>query len=141
MRSQNLRNYLEAGIQSLMPQAQRLLELRRILAGTLPPNLQRSCTIANYMQGKVVIFAENSAVAAKLKLMLPDLRDHFVKRAIEVTGIDIQVQPKEPVQTVEKSAELSDGALNSLSQLETQLPDSKLKSVISGLLARHRSEH
>ena len=132
---------MEAGIQSLMPQAQRLLELRRILSGTLPPNLQRSCTIANYMQGKVVIFAENSAVAAKLKLMAPDLRDQFVKRAIEVTGIDIQVQPKEPVQTVGKTAEMTDGALSSLSELESQLPDSKLKSAISSLLSRHRSGH
>jgi hypothetical protein len=141
MRSQNLRTYLEDGIQSLMPQTQRLLELRQVLAGGLPPNLRRSCTIANYMQGKVVIFAENSAVAAKLKLMLPDLRDRFVKRAIEVTGIEIQVQPKEPAPIPDKTLEMSQGAVSSLAQLESQLADSKLKSVIAGLVEKHRSKH
>jgi len=61
----SVRAFLEAGIDTLMPQAQRLLELRTILSGALPPNLRRSCAIANYLQGKVVIFADNSAVAAK----------------------------------------------------------------------------
>jgi hypothetical protein len=141
MRFQKLDAYLETGIQALMPQARRLLELRQILATCLPKNLQRSCTIANYLQGKVVIFAENSAIAAKLKLLVPELQDRFVSRAIEVTGIDIQVQPKEALNTVEKFAELSPGAIDSLTELERQLPDSELKSAVSTLLERHRSKH
>jgi len=141
MRFQKLDAYLETGIQSLMPQARRLLELRQALTACLPQNLQRSCTIANYKQGKVVIFAENSAVAAKLKLLIPELLERFGQKALEVTGIDIQVQPKETLKTMEKTAELSDGALISLAQLEGQLSDSKLKSTITALLERHRSKH
>lgn len=141
MRSRNLKDFLEDGIQSLMPKAQRLLELRRVLASRLPANLRRSCTIANYMQGKVVIFAENSAVAAKLKLLAPDLRDALEKRAIEVTGIDIQVQPTEPVHTPEKSMSLPPQALHDLAALEAQLPDSDLKKAITTLLQRHEGNH
>jgi len=141
MRSLNLKAYLNAGIQPLMPQTQRLLELRQVLAENLPKNLQGSCTIANYMQGKVVIFAENSAVAAKLKLLVPDLRDLFVKRAIEITGIAIQVQPTEPVERFEKTAKMSPSAVSALAQLEQQLPDSKLKSTISAIVKRHRSQY
>jgi len=141
MRSLNLKAYLNAGIQPLMPQTQRLLELRQVLAENLPKNLQGSCTIANYMQGKVVIFAENSAVAAKLKLLVPDLRDLFVKRAIEITGIAIQVQPTEPAERFEKTAKMSPGAVSALAQLEQQLPDSKLKSTISAIVKRHRSQY
>ncbi len=141
MRFQKLDAYLETGIQSLMPQARRLLELRHILTACLPQNLRRSCTIANYMQGKVVIFAENSAVAAKLKLLVPELRDRFGQKAIEVTGIDIQVQPKQALKATEKTAELSSGAVDSLTELEQQLPDSELKSAVTTLLERHRSKH
>ena len=138
MQAQNVRTFLEAGIQSLLPQAQRLIELRRVLAGVLPPNFRRSCTIANYMQGKVVIFAENSAVAAKLRLMEPELRDQFVKRAIQITGITIKVQPKAPIPAREKQIHGSPSAARSLMDLADQLPDSKLKNAISALARRHQ---
>jgi hypothetical protein len=139
-RPRNVSDFLATGIQSLMPQAEYLLRLRRILADTLPANLRQSCTIANYMQGKVVIFVENSAVAAKLKLMLPELQGVFVKRGVEVTGIGIRVQPKEPEQRREKHAKLTDEAIRSLQGLADQLPDSKLKNTVAGMAARNRSE-
>ena len=82
------------GINSLMPQAKRLLELRRILSETLPGELPQYCSVANWRRGRLVIFAENNAVAAKLKLLCPALGSHFLKCGVEVTGIDIQVQQK-----------------------------------------------
>ena len=138
MQAKMVRTFLEAGIQSLLPQAQRLIDLRRVLAGVLPPNFRRSCTIANYMQGKVVIFAENSAVAAKLRLMEPELRDQFVKRAIQVTGITIKVQPKAPAPAREKQIHGSASAARSLMDLADQLPDSKLKTAVYALARRHQ---
>jgi hypothetical protein len=138
MQAKMVRTFLEAGIQSLLPQAQRLIELRRVLAGVLPPNFRRSCTIANYMQGKVIIFAENSAVAAKLRSMEPELRDQFVKRAIQVTGITIKVQPKAPVPAREKQIHGSASAARSLMDLADQLPDSKLKTAVYALAKRHQ---
>ena len=93
------------GIAPLMPQARRLIELRKILAAMLPESLARSCSIANYKQGKVVIFAANGATAAKLKLMLPTLSEQLSQRGIEVTGLEVCVQPLAPDhQAVEKSA-------------------------------------
>src|SRR3989442_14409881 len=65
------------GIAPLMPQARRLIELREILAAVLPESLARCCSIANYKQGNVVIFAANGAIAAKLKLMLRHYRSSF----------------------------------------------------------------
>src|SRR4051812_46490480 len=50
------------GIPSLMPQARRLLELRQLLVELLPEALARSCTVANYKHGKLVVFAENNAI-------------------------------------------------------------------------------
>ena len=127
------------GIASLMPQALRLIELRGILAAALPESLARSCSVANYKQGKIVIFAANSAVAAKLKLLSPALSEELSKRAVEVTGLEVRVQPLNyDGQLVEKSAKISvEGALR-LTQLFEQLPDSELKTALSRIAGRGR---
>src|SRR5215470_13158402 len=83
------------GIPALMPQARRLLELRRLLASLLPDSLARCCAVANYKHGKLVLFAENNAVAAKLRLLSPTLRDRLSDRGVQVTEMDIGVQPPE----------------------------------------------
>jgi len=122
------------GINSLMPQAKRLLELRRILSETLPGELPQYCSVANWRRGRLVIFAENNAVAAKLKLLCPALGSHFLKCGVEVTGIDIQVQPaKPPLAHREKRSELSQAAASALTDLSSQLYDSKLKSILLSL--------
>ena len=127
------------GIAPLMPQARRLIEFRGILAAVLPESLARYCSIANFKQGKVVIFATNGAIAAKLKLMLPTLSEQLSKRAREVTGLEVCVQPlgSDP-QVVEKSAKMSVEAASGLAQLCEQLPDSELKITLVKIAARHR---
>jgi hypothetical protein len=127
------------GIAPLMPQARRLIELREILAAVLPESLARCCSIANYKQGKVVIFAANGAIAAKLKLMLPTLSEQLSKRAFEVTGLEVCVQPlNTDPQAVEKSAKISLKAILGLSRLCDQLPDSELKIAVHKFASRHR---
>ena len=127
------------GIASLMPQARRLIELRGILSAVLPESLARWCSIANYKQGKVVIFAANSAVAAKLKLMRPTLSEQLSKRGIEVTGLEVRVQPLAPEhQVVEKSAKMSTEVAAELARLCEQLPDSELKIAVGRIAFRHR---
>jgi hypothetical protein len=127
------------GIAPLMPQARRLIELREILAAVLPESLARCCSIANYKQGKVVIFTANGAIAAKLKLMLPTLLEQFSRRAMEVTGLEVCVQPlNSDTQLVEKSAKMSHEAALELARLCEQLPDSELKIVLEKFASRHR---
>jgi hypothetical protein len=141
MPSQNLGAFLTQlnGIASLMPQAKRLLELRAILAAVLPESLSRSCSIANYKQGKIIIFAANSAVAAKLKLMRPVLSEQLSTRGVQVTGIEVEVQLPGPTpEVIEKSAKISDDAAKSLTRLATQLPDSELKNVLTKLARQKR---
>ena len=126
------------GIAPLMPQARRLIELREILATILPESLARCCSIANYKQGTVVIFAANGAIAAKLKLMLPTLSEQLSKRATEVTGLEVCVQPpaSDP-QVAEKSAKISPEVALELTKLCEQLPDSELKVSLGKLASRH----
>jgi hypothetical protein len=126
-------------IGSLMPQVARLLELRRALAEFLPSNLSRSCMIANYRQGKVVIFAQSGAVAAKLKLLTPSLLAHLAKRAPQVTGVVIEAQPAGPVAVpFSKAAQLSQNSAETLAQFAAELPDSALKTAIARIALRNR---
>src|SRR5215831_16109981 len=99
------------GASALMPQAERLLELRKIFSSLLPDSLARRCSVANYKQGRVVVFASDGATASKLKLMLPSLLEQLSGRATEVTGLAVVVQARESEpQVPEKSAKLSDAA-------------------------------
>ena len=146
MRSQNMHtknpcaflNQAE-GVPALMPQAERLLELRKILASLLPDSLARRCSVANYKQGRIIVFASNGATAAKLKLMLPSLLERLSGRATEVTGLEVVVQAREEeAQVPEKSSKMSEAATETLAALGEQLPDSELKTALSRIVFQHR---
>lgn len=140
MISNNLDAYLVQadGINSLMPQAKRLLELRHVLLEVLPKPLADLATVANYRQGKIVIFAVNSTVAAKLKLLGPTLKDRFVTRGLQVTALEIEVQPRLGAGSMPpKTAILTDRAREALAVLASQLTESQLKSTVS-TMAGHK---
>jgi hypothetical protein len=143
MHSKDLRAYLGSatGIAGLLPQAERLIELRRIYSKLVPQQLLRSSSIVNYKQQTVVIFADNNAVAAKLRLLSPRLVNDFSKFGAEVTGIRVEVQPRpHPLEAiVPKRAKLSRAGVESLEALAGQLPDSKLKQTLTEMAARERS--
>jgi hypothetical protein len=140
MHSKNLRAYLDstAGIAALLPQAERLIELRRIYSELVPQQLLRFSSIVNFKRQTVVIFAENNAIAAKLKLLSPRLVNDFSKRGVEVTGIRLEVQPREIPQKepAQKHARLSPAGAESLEALAKRLPDSKLKQAITEMAGR-----
>jgi len=142
MISKNLDAYLVQadGINSLMPQAKRLLELRQVLLEVLPKPLADLATVANYRQGKIVIFAANSAIAAKLKLLGPTLNDRFAERGIQATALEIEVQPRLGTGSMPpppKAAVLTDRAREALAVLASQLTESQLKSTVS-TMAGHK---
>jgi len=126
-------------ISALMPQAERLIELREILASLLPESLARHCSVANFKQGRVIILASNGATAAKLKLMLPALTEQFSGRATEVTGLEVSVQAPIPShQVIDKSSKMTPEAVSELAGLCEQLPDSELKKVLLRIVFQHR---
>ena len=140
MHSKNLDAYLvhADGINSLLPQAKRLLELRQVLLDALPEPLADSATVANYRQGKIVIFAANSAIAAKLKLLGPALKNRFAALGLQVTALEIEVQPSQGTgRTHPKAAVLTERAREALADLASQLAESQLKSTVS-IMAGHK---
>lgn len=140
MHSKNIRAYLDSatGISSLLPQAERLIELRRVYRKLVPQQLSRSSSIVNYKQQIVVIFTENNAVAAKLRLLSPRLINGFLENGVKVTGIRLEVQPRQSPKTevAPKRATLSAAGAESLKALARQLPESRLKQALATIATR-----
>lgn len=118
-----------------------LLDLRRIIAQVLPVEIARNCSIANYKDGKLVIFADNNAVAAKLRLLaggLPTkIAGHLQQTGRQVTAVAIEVQPRvRTTQGTGKSTHLSQNGARELLELSTQVVDIKLKDALVSLASR-----
>jgi hypothetical protein len=141
MQAKRLGEYLDRAdaTSRLLPQAALLLAIRQQLSAALPDNLRRSCVIANYKQGVVVVVAGTSATAAKLRHLEPRILEVLGKRGLKATGIKVDVQPTRsfPVQVPEKKAPLlSAAARATLATLARRLPDGPLARAIASLAAR-----
>lgn len=130
----------DAGMARLSSHASRLLRLQAIIAANLPPSLARVARVANLKSGKLVIHADNSAVAAKLRQMTPRLTDLIRFESAEVNGIEIRVQGRSgnPAAPEKRTpTEIGERAKRGLTSLERLLPEgSRLKLALAKLVER-----
>jgi hypothetical protein len=130
----------DAGMARLSSHASRLVRLQAVLAANLPANLARGARVANLKSGKLVIHADNGAVAAKLRQMAPRLTDLVRFEAAEVNGIEIRVQgrPGNPSRPHRQGPTgIGDNAKRGLTSLESSLPEgSRLKLALMRLIER-----
>jgi hypothetical protein len=130
----------DAGLARLSTHMQRLLQLQRRFESASP--LAQQARVANLKFGKIVIHANNGAVATKLRQMEPSLTDVFRSMAAEVTGIDIRVQPKVENRSMSKAqvrAEIGHKQKQGLTSLADSLPESSaLKTALARLAQRSR---
>lgn len=139
MQARSLEDCLKAegGLARLAGHASRLLQLQRVLEAAVPRAQIRGARVANFKLGKLILHADNAAVAAKLRQIVPTLLDVFRREAAEVTGIDIKVQPR-PVKRPapkEPRAALGAHAKHGLTSLAETLPgDSPLGEALRRLV-------
>jgi hypothetical protein len=118
--------------------ARRLLGLQRTFESATP--LARQSRVANYKLGRIVIYAANGAVAAKLRQMEPRLAALFRSAATEVTGIDIRVQPgsdNRPLPARKAATGIGNQQKQALTSLANGLPDdSVLRTALTKLIER-----
>jgi hypothetical protein len=143
MHAKRIGQYLDSstGVGRLTSQAACLLTIRQVLAGALPEPLRQSCAIANYKQGKVIVLAENSAVAARLRILAPSFVELLGKRGLNVTGLKVEVQPdiRSRAQVTEKKTLLlSSAAAGALERAAQQLPEGGLRQAVGALARRGR---
>lgn len=123
---------------SLSHQINKLNEAQQIFSSIIPAQLIKHCTLGLPSDERLIIFAENGAVAARLKQLSPSLLRKAQKFGFEITSIQIAVQAYRHIHKADKSQikkrQLSQSGKENLSQLAISLPASELKSAIESLL-------
>lgn len=129
-------------LRALSRQARRLAEFQQLLLAAVPAPLAESTRVKTFRAGTLVLVAENSAVAAKLRQLAPRLLVHVRKREIEVTGIQVEVQvaaPQSGPAGMVRERDLSLTAVNALDGLAETLNESPLKTALTRLVHRNKS--
>jgi hypothetical protein len=140
MPAQKILFYLGASpnLRALSREAQKLAALQRAWKEVAPPGLAEASTAGALKQATLIVYADNGAVASKIRQMVPRLLMKLKQRAFEVTAIRVAVQAKSPAAPPpDKRAVLSAGALAELAQLAGRLGPSPLKDALETLVSRH----
>ena len=144
MTARKLDSYLNepaSPLSRLSAAAQGLSTLARIWESVAPIALARSCRVGRVDDGVLTLFADNGSIASKLKQQLPSLLEKFQQRGGKINGIriDVQVKMPSPARLYTAKPVISPTALSSLSELQLNLPDSKLKEALTNLIGHHRA--
>ena len=124
-------------LQALNREIRQLMALQTVLAEVLPGNLATSASVALVKAGELILFADNGAVAAKLRQMAPRILISLRQRGYEITGIHLQVQVRMRDNPLpQKQISLSSEARNAIDLLSERLNASPLKAALKRL-GRH----
>ena len=124
-------------LQGLTSQVKRLSALQATLADALPANLAASVALAIAETGELVLYADNGAVATKLKHLAPRILSFLQQRGVEVTGIRVQVQVgirHNPLP--QKQIFLSPEGRKAIQNLAKRIESSPLKAALEQLSRR-----
>lgn len=132
-----------AGLSALNRTTQRISALQRLYTACAPPELSQASRVVGDHNGTLVIAADNGAVAAKLKQLMPRLLKNLQKQRAQVTGIRIRVQVSGH-RTVTRSAPAKNplpiDLIDNFEKLSKQVRDPGLSSALARFAARRRSE-
>jgi len=133
---------LQSGeLRALSRRAQHLAELQRAVLEAIPRPLASATRVRSLRSGTLLVAADNSAVAAKLRQLAPRLLEHLRKRDSQVTGIRIEVQvatqQNDPGTSSRKRA-LSTQSIADFERLSNTLKESPLKHAVTRLVQRHK---
>ena len=127
----------DASTSRIMAHARLLQKLSRRFEAIAPSGLRHAARVANYKSGKIVIHADNGAVATKLRQMGQRLCDELSIEGAQCSGIEVKVQPRQiPCQsTGSTSKPLSARAFGTLRSTSENLPEGPLREALDALLA------
>ncbi len=117
---------------------QRTLEAQtaqKIWAEIAPDGMANYSHISSIKNNQLTVYANNNAVAAKIKLLIPSLLIKLENQGYEVTAIRVKVQAKSnPAPVVKPSKTLSAEAISQLQKLELKLNGTVLGDALKKLL-------
>ena len=120
-----------AELSALQQRTQATQAAQKIWEAIAPAEVTKFSHASSIKNQQFTVFADNSVVAAKIKLLLPSLLIQLQKRVREVTAIRVKVQVKSTPQTKTKSPrKLSATAAQRLKNLSSQLGDTPLAAAL-----------
>ena len=126
----------DPAMQSLVKEASRLIEMQKVFAEIAPSPLARSGRVGRFAHGSLLLLADNGAVAAKLRQLVPSLLVKFQKRGYEVTAIRVTAQPPGRAAVPHKNIRLSRKASSYLRELAASLPITPLRTALEKMAGR-----
>jgi hypothetical protein len=130
-----------AELKTLSARMRRMHALQTLYSRCAPPELAGSSRVKNYRAATLVVAADNSAVAAKLKHLAPSLLASLRESDAEITAIRIEVQVKGSARNrpgKSNKTALSADALERFDELAKRVPDGDLKAALGNLVRHHR---
>lgn len=128
----------DATASRLLRHARLLAELSRRFAAAAPGSLASAARVANFRSGKIVILAENGAVAVKLRQMGQRLCGKLSFEGTECSEIEIKVQPQQtPFRSMSSTLKpISQRGVETLEHTSKTLPEGELRRALETLLRR-----
>ena len=121
-------------LRQISGKVRQLRALQLHYAQVVQPSLLRASHVMQLEQSILTLAANNSAVAAKLRQMTPELVRQLQLHGCEVTGIQVRVQVTlPPVTHTAIPASMSAQGKQQLTELAATLTDSPLKSALQRL--------
>jgi hypothetical protein len=137
MTARNIDFYLSssASLGTLYRQMQRLALIQNLWERFAPPALAGACRVGACRNHALILFAENGAIASKIKNLVPRLQAYLAEQGIEVTAIRVLVQaPQDGGCLTRQRKAMSVAARQALAQLEGHLNGSPLKLTLRKIL-------
>jgi hypothetical protein len=131
-------------LRPLAHEARRIALLQQVLHKLAPPELTQACCVKRLRAGTLFLLAENAAIAAKLKLLVPRLLTSYQKQGEEVTSIRVEVQVTDasPQPRAGRAPNpLSPESIANLERLAAGLDATPLKQALINLAARQRDKN
>lgn len=126
-----------AELAALSEQAEKLTLSQQKWSAVVPAALKPYTQAGSVNHKRLTVYANNGAVAAKIKLLLPSLIVGLQKQGLEVTSIRVEVQVKSsPAKPAKKLRTLSPIAAASLEKLAAELQGSPLGDAVARLSSR-----
>jgi hypothetical protein len=137
--SQRLSSFFtgNATLRDLARTSQQLAALDRLFREAIPPSLASASRVIGVERHVLKVGAENSAVAAKLRQLAPQILLRLQEDNAKVTGILVKVQVGRPQAKPTRAARvLSQTGRQQIEELASNLADSPLKSALLRLIRR-----
>lgn len=128
----------DANANRLLTHARLLVKLTRRFEAIAPAGLRHSVRVANFKAGKIVIYTDNGAAAAKLRQMSQRLCSEMSKGGLECSELEVKVKPRQPIApgTTHTPKPLSGKTFDLLRSTAENLPKGGLRDALDTLLKR-----